>query len=193
MSYLKYRVRDDFTIHLGQFRTHVPTFVPHESKSTIVAMQMIGDAARVNSNWASLMHGGSQHSINTCAVKLGGSKDFLKMTAVLPCGWKEMWLINKQASYKSMEPGKGYFYLLGDGEEMIPRNFYLMLDKALPLPLRSKFEWILYLWEHGRKQRYITQTSIYDSIGLGAWYVITDTDKWARLLSSGLNSNALSF
>jgi hypothetical protein len=83
------------------------------------------------------------------------------------------------------------FYLLDDGTRPIPPLFYVMLNKALALPLLES--WSAYLWENGRERDLISLLNDGAGQGYAAWRVLPTPDMWQEVISNGLRLQQLAF
>lgn len=171
-------------------RVRTPVIVLDDAEETIIALQMLGPEQSVKANWAALMGGGKRHWINACKVKLSGSKSHITLKQSLQCGWTEMWLIHKQASAVEISPEQP-FYVLDDATAVPPQNFFLMLDRALELPLQSA--WARDLWLIGRQEKLITPATDSSSTGRGAWTVTPAMEPWSDIISTGLKNGRFTF
>lgn len=167
-----------------------PILVLDEENETIVAIQMLGVSQSVNANWAALMGGGKSDYIHGVYVKLGGTKKHVKLQKLLPeTGWKELWLIHKQASANEMDAGEPFFYLLQQQEEDVPANFIGLLDKAIPIPVRE--QWAAYLFTEGLRTELIRPLDEYHCVG---WVGYKVTCKgWDAIISEGIASRHITF
>lgn len=164
--------------------------VMDEEEDTIVALQLLGESVAVRSNWAGLVNGRARHYIEGAYVELPGMKGHFKLEARLPCGWKELWLVHKQASYREMNPALPFFYLLDDGRTSPPPGFILMLDKAIDTPVLPA--WAQALWAAAVRQK-LARLCHDHAYGMAAWKVLAAGDRWQAIISQGLESGALTF
>ncbi len=167
-----------------------PILVLDEENETIVAIQMLGVSQSVNANWAALMGGGKADYIHGVYVKLGGAKKHVKLQKLLPeTGWKELWLLHKQASFNEMDAGEPFFYLLQQQEEDVPANFIGMLDKAISIPVRQP--WAAYLFTEGLRTELIRPLDDYHCVG---WVGYRVSHKgWETIITEGIAQGAITF
>ncbi|MCB8944527.1 MAG: DUF2958 domain-containing protein [Ardenticatenaceae bacterium] len=174
---------------------YCPVIVPDDDNETVVMMQMIGPAESVKANWAAIMNGGNVRYINGCKVDLTGMKEHVRLEKNLPCGYRELWLIHKQASFTEMTPAAPVFFvtnLLAENQTSLPySDFYRMLDKALSIPLLA--EWAEFLWQAGSVERLLWEIPKSHCFGTRAWKVLTDADRWGEIVSNGLANGRIRF
>ena len=154
------------------------TAVLDDSRETIVYMHLVGPELSVRANWAALMGGGKIHWVGTAEIKLGGAKNHQQLHQKLPSGWKSWIAVHNQLSFPHMDPGVGWFYVLGDPGSGIhapkqnpPSGFFVRLHKAVSLPLQSV--WAATLWAAGIQHHLISQLPPHETLGLPAWVVKT--------------------
>lgn len=173
------------------FHVNAPVLVIDEEEETIVTLQMLGVPQAVNANWAALMGGGKKHFILTALVALKGAKNHVKLDKVLPeSGWKEMWLIHKQASFNDAEPGKSFFYLLQPSDNaMLLQNFIGLLDKSCNVPVQNDWAW--YLFAKGRQEELIRPLPTNHCVGRIGFKVLTSG--WDEIIAEGIKNKHISF
>ncbi len=167
-----------------------PSLTIDDGEDTLVYLEMVGAKESVKANWAALVGGNRVHWLGRQRIQMEGMKQHVKIQATLPCGWVSQILLHKQASLKEMNPEQP-FYLLDDGSQPIPPQFYAMLNKCLPLPLLP--EWTDYLWGNGRGQQLITLLHAGEGQGYAAWRVLPAAEAWQTVIQQGLADLALRF
>lgn len=169
---------------------NAPVVVVDEQEQTIVALQLLGPSQAVNANWAALMGGGKSHYILNEYVQLKGMKKHIKLQKMLPeTGWKEMWLLHKQASHNELDAGEAFFYLPDNQERDIPASFIPMLDKTIPIPLQET--WAAYLFYEGLNRDVIKPFYETNCIGWHCYKVFKQG--WEEIISQGIAQGQISF
>ncbi|MBX3060435.1 MAG: hypothetical protein KF770_28585 [Anaerolineae bacterium] len=169
---------------------HAPVVVVDKQEQSIVALQLLGASQAVNANWAALMGGGKSHYILNEYVQLKGTKKHIKLQKMLPeTGWKEMWLLHKQASHNELDAGEEFFYLLDNQESEIPASFIPMLDKAIPIPLQEA--WADYLFQEGLDTEVIQPLPNLACVGWGCYKVFKQG--WENVISVGIAQGWIRF
>jgi hypothetical protein len=187
------RVKNDLnrkiTLAKG-FSVFTPSLTIDDGEDTLVYLEMVGAKESVKANWAALVGGNRVHWFSRQRIQMEGMKQHVKMQATLPCGWVSQILLHKQASLKEMNPEQP-FYLLDDGTQPIPPQFYAMLNSCLALPLL--LSWAYYLWDNGREQQLITLLQEGEGQGYAAWRVLPAAEAWQAVIQQGLKEQVLSF
>jgi hypothetical protein len=179
------------TLSLAQgLGVYTPAIAIDDIDDTLIYLEMIGPKQSVKANWAALIGGGKVHWLGRKRVRLDGMKAHIKIQSTLPCGWANHILIHKQASLKEMNPEQP-FYLLDDGNQMIPSLFYAMLNKALALPLLES--WSAYLWQNGRERKLISLLDEGEGQGYAAWRVLPAPEAWQEIIQDGLQTDQIAF
>lgn len=169
---------------------NAPLLLLDEAEETIVAAQLLGVPQAVNANWAALMGGGKQHYILNTLVKLQGAKQHVKLEKVLPeTGWKELWLLHKQASFNELDAGTPFFYLLHRDKEPFPANFIGLLDKAISIPLQA--DWAGHLFAAGWQQELIQPLPAKHCVGCTGYKVYSQG--WETIIADGVIHGQLTF
>jgi len=167
-------------------RVFAPTIIIDDESETLVALHIYGPPQSVKANWAALMNHGTTSWINRCRITLNGAKSHITLRGSLPCGWSELWLIHKQASFADINPTHDA-YILDDGRSPVPATFFPMLDKILAAPLLPA--WAPYLWVQGRKHQLIRPLGD-SNVGAAGWALIP-SPAWHENISAGLQSGAI--
>lgn len=188
------KVRNDAHTRVGLakgFTVLAPVLTIDEEAKTIICLEMLGHKEAVKANWAALMGGGKSHWLDGVYVSVDGMKQHVKIQTTLPsCGWLNHVLLHKQASLQEMNP-ENPFYLLDDGSQQVPELFYVMLNKALSIPLMPA--WVDYLWQNGREAKLIELMSEGKGQGYAAWRVKPVPEKWQQIVQNGLREEILTF
>jgi hypothetical protein len=186
---LRLRRDDDKTVELTQgMRVRAPALTVDDVHDEIVYLELVGPKGAVRSNWAALA-GKKVNWIGGQRIALNGMKNHIRLDAGLPCGWRHLVLIHRQASLQTANPEEP-FYLLDDGRQPIPPLFYPLLNRALALPLLP--DWADYLWREGRAARLIFLLDKGQGQRYAAWRVLPSPDKWQAIVKNGLANGPLS-
>lgn len=186
--------RSMLTIAKGQ-SVYAPTIITHPVTQTLVALQMFGPEQAVKANWAALMQNNrSSHFLLGKYISVEGSKRHLTLKKMLPCGWLEMWLIHKQASYQTVTPADKYLYFIVQSEQpqtAVSATFFLFLNKALATPMLPA--WADYLWHRGLEYQYISPIPATSQAGAYTAYVVNPREvAWQQRVKEGLARGEIS-
>lgn len=174
-----------------------------DNMDDVIFLYTAGPQQALRSLWASLAGHGALE-INQTLIRFKRETSYLRfeqplaMTRLYSQG-----LLHPQTSLLQMQLGEDCFYLLSETQEQAPlRLFYLMLNKAMPLPLAP--EWADYLWKVGTRVRFKRGAESNDedddevivrkeraivplkTKGCGGWRVLTAMDYWMNVIEHGL-------
>lgn len=186
--------RPMLTIAKGQ-SVYAPTLITHPIQRTLVALQMLGPEQAVKANWAALMNNNrASYYLHGSYTVVDGSKEHVTLKKMLPCGWLEMWLIHKQASYQTITPAAKTVYFITTSEQpetAVFHTFYLTLNKLLATPILPA--WSQYLWYRGLEYSHITPIPPSDCTGPYTAHVINPREPfWQQRIKEGLANGEIS-
>lgn len=173
------------------------------SGDTLVYLNMIGTRQILKSTWAALKGGGKRTYLRGDILILKAKEHHL-FKAPLPCGWENWIMLNKMASIKTITPNH-YFYLIDPTRqsrstyrddfqkqrELMPANFFPMLDASLSVPLLPK--WASVLWKKGLDKNLVRSVNYNDCFNMGGWFVMGQSKAWSPVINELMNSGQITF
>jgi hypothetical protein len=164
-----------------------------DNGNRLVYLSFMGSTQSVKSTWAALKGGGNKPNI----YALGGKvhlrrQEHAVIQKILPCGWKHMIMINKQASVIELDPSEP-FYILGfdrsKPRQEMPAMFFPMLSAAMPFPILE--DWAPYIWEQVRHKHFVY--SLWDTFEIYCHRIRPNQEAFSGIIKHGFDIGKLSF
>lgn len=164
-----------------------------DNGNRLIYLSFMGSSQSVKSTWAALKGGGNKPFIGP----LGGTvhlrkKEHVIVQEILPCGWKHMIMLNKQASVIELDQGDPFYVICFDKDKEymdMPDMFFPMIAAAMPFPILE--EWAPYIWANARHSYYVHK--LWDAWNIRAFRIKPYRDKFSEIIKRGFDDGKLSF
>lgn len=164
-----------------------------QDKDTLIYLDMIGPKARVRATWAALKANNRRTNIFYEPITVRKEEHVLIKRTLPNSQWENWIMLHRQLSHQAVRPDN--FYLINPRHEpcnpdIVPANFHAMLSKVCPLPILPA--WSIYLWKQAGRYN-LLQSITNNCHALTGWKVLYNPEKWARIITKGLQEGALTF
>lgn len=146
----------------------------------VVVLKILGQPNDVRASWAALVSNQSFYAGGARIVGQGRGK-YEIARKYLPCGWMQMVIIHKNASFAHKTTDEPRYLLSTTNEPgKPPEGFCEMLRLATPIPILK--EWEEKLWLEGRTRGAVTAVNEVQNINVLPWKINGTVRVWQPII-----------